>query len=46
MNDETEESLDEEALRVISALPKFEPGTQRGTKVSVQYTVPVNFIIR
>lgn len=41
-----EESLDEEALRVISALPKFEPGTQRGTKVSVQYTVPVKFIIR
>ncbi|MBM72154.1 MAG: hypothetical protein CL847_05175 [Crocinitomicaceae bacterium] len=35
--------LDKEAKRVVSSLPKFEPGTQRGKKVNVQYTVPINF---
>lgn len=38
--------LDAEALRVINTLPKFEPGKQRGKSVSVQYTIPVKFIIR
>lgn len=38
--------LDKEALRVINSLPKFEPGEQRGKAVSVQYTIPVKFIIR
>ena len=38
--------LDEEALRVVSSLPDFEPGRQQGKPVSVQYTIPVKFIIR
>lgn len=38
--------LDKEALRVIQSLPKFEPGEQRGKSVSVQYTIPVKFVIR
>jgi TonB family protein len=38
--------LDAEALRVIRSLPAFEPGMQRGEPVSVQYTIPVKFIIR
>lgn len=38
--------LDKEALRVIESLPDFEPGEQRGKAVSVQYTIPVKFIIR
>lgn len=38
--------LDKEALRVIESLPSFEPGEQRGKAVSVQYTIPVKFIIR
>lgn len=38
--------LDKEALRVINTLPKFEPGEQRGKAVSVQYTIPVKFVIR
>ena len=41
-----EESLDEEAIRVVASLPKFEPGTQRGNNESVQYTIPVKFISR
>lgn len=35
--------LDEEALRVIRALPVHKPGRQRGKAVPVQYTVPVKF---
>jgi protein TonB len=36
-------SLDEEAIRVISRMPNWEPGKQRGKPVRVKYTVPVNF---
>ncbi|MBO5951110.1 MAG: energy transducer TonB [Bacteroidaceae bacterium] len=35
--------LDKEALRVISTMPKWKPGSQRGKPVRVKYTVPVNF---
>ena len=36
-------SLDKEALRVISSMPNWKPGSQRGKPVRVKYTVPVNF---
>jgi TonB family protein len=35
--------LDAEALRVIKAMPKWEPGKQNGKAVNVQYTLPVTF---
>lgn len=35
--------LDKEALRVISTMPKWNPGQQRGKAVRVKYTVPVQF---
>ena len=35
--------LDDEAVRVISSLPKFIPGEQRGKKVAVEYSLPVWF---
>ena len=35
--------LDKEAIRVISAMPKWEPGSQRGKKVEVNLSVPVKF---
>ena len=35
--------LDKEALRVISTMPKWSPGEQRGKPVRVKFTVPVNF---
>lgn len=35
--------LDKEAIRVVQTLPKWTPGEQRGKKVSVWYTVPINF---
>ena len=34
---------DEEALRVVNAMPKWTPGKQRGKPVNVQYVIPVNF---
>ena len=35
--------LDKEAVRVISTMPKWKPGKQRGKPVRVKYTVPVMF---
>ena len=35
--------LDAEAVRVLSSMPKWIPGEQRGKKVRVKYTIPVNF---
>lgn len=37
------EELDAEALRVINAMPKWKPGTQRGVPVRVQYNIPIYF---
>ena len=36
-------NLDAEAVRVINAMPNWQPGEQRGKKVSVEYTLPINF---
>lgn len=35
--------LDAEAIRVISIMPKWNPGTQRGKPVRVKYSVPITF---
>jgi len=35
--------LDNEAIRVVSALPKFKPGKQGGKPVNVWYMVPITF---
>lgn len=35
--------LDKEALRVVSLLPKWTPGKQRGKAVNVSFNVPINF---
>lgn len=35
--------LDKEAVRVISTMPKWKPGKQRGKPVRCKYTVPVTF---
>lgn len=37
------ESIDKEALRVVKSLPDWTPGEQKGKKVSVWYTLPINF---
>jgi protein TonB len=38
-----DKELDEEAVRIIKTLPKFNPGRQNGQAVDVWYTVPVTF---
>lgn len=38
--------LEAEALRVINAMPKWTPGTQRGKEVRVSYTLPINFSLK
>ena len=35
--------LDKEALRVVSSMPKWKPGEQRGKPVSMRMTLPVTF---
>jgi len=35
--------LDAEALRVVNSFPQWIPGKEKGKKVAVQYTVPINF---
>ena len=39
-------SLDQEAMRVISTLPKWTPGRQNGKAVSVWFSMPVTFQIK
>lgn len=34
---------DEEALRVVNAMPKWKPGRVNGNPVRVQYTLPITF---
>ena len=35
--------LDKEAIRLVSSMPNWKPGEQRGKKVRVRYTLPVTF---
>ena len=37
--------LEAEAKRVVSLLPKMQPGKQRGRPVGVKYSLPISFIV-
>ena len=37
---------DEEAIRVVAAMPQWKPGKQRGKPVRVQYNLPVRFTLQ
>ncbi|MCQ2375718.1 MAG: M56 family metallopeptidase [Salinivirgaceae bacterium] len=39
------ECLDNEAMRVISLLPQWTPGRQRGEVVNVSFNIPINFTL-
>ena len=39
-------SIDKEALRVVSIMPNWTPGKQRGKNVAVEYTVPIFFKLK
>lgn len=36
-------TLDGEAMRVVSLMPNWTPGSMRGKKVRVRYTLPITF---
>ncbi len=36
---------DEEAIRVVSQMPNWIPGSQRGEAVNVKYNIPINFAL-
>ena len=37
------EACDNEALRVVAAMPNWIPGKQRGKAVNVQFNLPIRF---
>lgn len=38
--------LEDEAVRIIAALPQMTPGIQRGRPVKVGYSIPINFVMQ
>ena len=40
------EAIDKEALRVVSLLPKFTPGSLNGKAVKCTYHLPISFKIQ
>jgi len=39
-------SLDAEALRVVKAMPKWNPGKEKGKPVRVNFTIPIVFSLK
>lgn len=40
------QALADEAIRLVKAMPKWTPGTQKGEPVRVKYTIPVRFSLQ
>jgi TonB family protein len=43
--EEVDQRFSDEAIRVVSAMPKWTPGEQRGKPVEVKYSLPITFEI-
>jgi protein TonB len=43
---EVHSSLEKEAVRLVSSMPKWIPGRQNGNPVSAYYTLPVIFLLK
>ena len=41
--EKVDEQLDEKAIEIVRNMPRWEPGTQNGKPVKVQYAIPVRF---
>ncbi len=41
-----DKNLDKEAIRLITSLPKMQPAVQKGKPVSINYTIPINFLLQ
>lgn len=37
---------DEEAVRVVKAMPRWKPGTKNGKPINTQYTIPITFKLK
>ena len=37
---------DEEAIRVVKSMPRWNPGTQRGQPVRVRFNLPIKFTLQ
>lgn len=46
INDTVGGSLEQEAVRLIKAMPKWIPGQQNGEAVAVPYTLPIRFVLQ
>ena len=44
--EEVDQSLRNEAIRVVTGMPKWVPGRQRGKAVDVKFSLPVTFLMR
>ena len=42
-NEEVDQSFRDEAIRVVSSMPKWLPGRQQGKAVDVKFSVPITF---
>ncbi len=42
-NDAAKQAFSEEAIRVVSSMPAWTPGTQRGKPVDVRVSLPITF---
>lgn len=40
-----DKECDEEAVRVVNMMPKWNPGKQRGKHVTVQFNMPIKFVL-
>lgn len=41
--EDVDQSLRDEAIRVVTSMPKWVPGRQRGAPVNVKYSLPISF---
>jgi TonB family protein len=39
------DELNDEAMRVVKAMPAWKPGTRAGENIDVQYVMPIDFIL-
>lgn len=41
----TEQSISDEAIRVVKSMPPWKPGLYKGRPVNIHYTLPIRFIL-
>ena len=44
--EKVDETLDKKAIEIVRNMPKWEPGTENGKPIKVQYAIPVRFNLK